>query len=98
MQTLCGLFPNVYVFSSEVDEPHDDRDTFVVVASNRRLAMDRLGQHSDYWQGRPFAARETDPTTGAVADSGQMAAVRELAQGLELTDDYAPVDVAPSRR
>jgi len=92
VHTLCAVFPNVYVFSSEVAEPHDDRDTFVIVASKKPLAMDRLERHSDFWHGRPFAARETDPSTGSPADIGQMAAVRELAQGIELTDDHAPVD------
>jgi hypothetical protein len=86
------VFPCVYVFSSEAGTPHDDRDTFVIVASRRRLDFSRLQVESDYWSGGPFAALETDVTTNTQHMSGQMSAVLALARGITLTDDYAPVD------
>lgn len=92
VRTATEVFPCVYVFSSEVGTPHDDRDTFVVVASRRRLDFSRLQDESDHWSGGPFASWESDETTLTPTLTGQMSAVLALARGITLTDDYAPVD------
>ncbi len=79
INTLKQTFSNVYVLS-EPDIPRDTRCTFVIVAANRRLDMKGVG--SEYrkslqlWQ----------------LSKAQIAALRAKADGLILTDDYAPVE------
>ncbi len=89
--TAREVFPHVYLFSSNDSAPGDDRDTFVVACSLKPLNFDDLFQSGGHWKTPPFAATETDPN-GARRDIGQMSAVEELARGLLLTDDFAPVD------
>jgi len=89
--TVCEEFPYVYVYSSNIGRPADQRDTFVVACSLRKLDLTNLGTSGGYWDSDPFAAMETDGS-GTRHYSGQMAAVLQLARGITLTDDYAPVE------
>ena len=91
VNTISRVFPNVYLFSSESDSPHDSRDTFVIVASKKHLDLSDLSQNSGHWQGAPFASLETD-SKGKLIASGQMNEVLANAHGIVLTDDFAPVD------
>lgn len=90
--TLADIFPCVYVFSSRAENPAAARDTLVVVASLRRLSLTNSPHVRLYWPGDPFAWRETAPETHDVRTGGQWDAVIGLADGLVLTDDFAPVD------
>ncbi len=91
VNTILRVFPNVYIFSSEKDAPHDGRDTFVIVASKKQLDLTDLTQHSSHWAGAPFASLETD-SKGKLNARGQMNEVLANAYGMVLTDDFAPVD------
>jgi predicted membrane-bound spermidine synthase len=88
--TVREVFPYVYVFSSNEDAPGDNRDTFVVTCSMNKLDLANLKQAGGHWSGEPFAWTETE--SGDRQNHGQMNAVLELARGLLLTDDFAPVD------
>jgi len=89
VQTVADVFTHVYVFSSTQGLPHDDRDTFVIVCSDRPVNHRQLAQH---WNDGPFAEIERDARSGRIAFSGQMATLLQLGQGLRLTDNYAPVE------
>ncbi len=91
VNTISRVFPFVYVFSSEVDMPHASRDTFVVVASKRKLELADLRQASSHWSGVPFASLETD-ASGKLQARGQMSEILANAFSMVLTDDFAPVD------
>ena len=91
VNTISRVFPNVYLFSSESDAPHDNRDTFVIVASKKHLDLADLTQNSNHWCGAPFASLETD-SKGRLIAHGQMNEVLANAYGMVLTDDFAPVD------
>ena len=91
VNTISRVFPNVYLFSSKTIVPHDERDTFVIVASKKHLDLSDLSQNSGHWQGAPFASLETD-SKGKLIASGQMNEVLANAHGIVLTDDFAPVD------
>jgi len=86
--TLLQTFPYIYVFSGDPDGISEDRDTFVVVASGRRLDLWELGERPGDLepQGTLFAWSEA----GSV--EGDMETLLERADGVLLTDDYAPVD------
>ncbi|MBI5757153.1 MAG: spermidine synthase [Planctomycetales bacterium] len=88
--TVREVFPFVYVFSSNEDAPGDNRDTFVVTCSMNKLDLANLKQAGGHWAGEPFAWTETE--NGERQNHGQMSAVLELARGMFLTDDFAPVD------
>jgi hypothetical protein len=90
VHTVREVFPCVYVFSSNEDRPGEDRDTFVVACSLQPLDLTNLEVAGGHWRGTAFASttREGDK----VVNHGQMDALLELARGLSLTDDYAPVD------
>lgn len=90
VHTAREVFPCVYVFSSNEDRPGEDRDTFVVACSMRPLDLDNLVEAGGHWRGTAFAATVRDGDK--VVNQGQMDALLELARGLSLTDDYAPVD------
>ena len=92
VNTIAQVFPNIYVFSSEVGVPHAGRDTFVVVASQRALDLADLGEAGGYWYGEPFAWTESDGQTDERRIGGQMRELAQAARGMILTDDYAPVD------
>jgi hypothetical protein len=85
------VFPNVYVFSANEGLPTDLRDTFVVACSLKKLDLSNLEQSGGYWTTAPFASMETK-SAQEVVYSTQMTSILELARGMTLTDDYAPVD------
>lgn len=90
VNTVRQVFPFVYLFAGNEDAPGDDRDTFVVACSLKKLDLDNLERSGGYWKGKPFAWVQN---TGATEElHGQMRAVLESARGLTLTDDFAPVD------
>ena len=91
VHTISYVFPYVYVFSSEVTLPHAGRDTFVIIASKRKLDLTNLQQASNHWNGMPFASLETTPKGERLA-RGQMGEVLANAYKMVLTDDFAPVD------
>ncbi|MES2790382.1 MAG: fused MFS/spermidine synthase [Planctomycetota bacterium] len=89
--TVCQVFPNVYVFSANEGLPTASRDTFVVACSLKKLNFNDLKRSGGYWGTPPFAAMETT-SGGERVFSSQMTSILELARGMTLTDDYAPVD------
>jgi len=91
VNTVCQVFPNVYVFSSDAGLPSDDRDTFVIACSLKRLNLKDLQESGGHWSQPPFAQMESTSETERVF-SPQMRIILELARGVTLTDDYAPVD------
>ena len=91
VNTISYVFPFVYVFSSTTSMPHDSRDTFVIVASKRKLDLTNLRQASSHWSGAPFANLETSPQGERLA-RGQMGEILANAYKMVLTDDFAPVD------
>ncbi len=91
VNTITRVFPHVYLFSSEAGLPKDNRDTFVIVASKRKLDLTNLTQSSDHWAGTPFASLETN-AAGERVGHGQINEVLANAFGVVLTDDFAPVD------
>ena len=89
--TAREIFDYVYVFSSNEDEPSSSRDTFVIACSLKQLDFESLRDAGNHWSRGPFAWSE--PATGGNSrDHGEMAAILELARGLLLDDDFAPVD------
>lgn len=91
VNTVRQVFPFVYVFTSFESGPSDDRDTFVVACSLRKLDFTSLETAGGYWPGSPFAWTEHD-ARGQPVNFGQMSALLDRADGQILTDDYAPVD------
>lgn len=91
VHTISHVFPYVYVFSSEIDLPHAGRDTFVIIASKRKLDLTDLRQASNHWSGVPFASLEKSPKGERLA-RGQMGEILANAYKMVLTDDFAPVD------
>ena len=91
VQTARNVFPYVYVFTSNEDDPGELRDTFIVACSLQKLAFDDLADSGGHWSTEPFASSETD-TGGQRQDLGEMSSILELSRGVELTDDFAPVD------
>ena len=91
VHTISYVFPFVYVFSSTTGLPHESRDTFVIVASKRKLDLTNLRQASSHWSGAPFASLETSPKGERLA-RGQMGEILANAYKMVLTDDFAPVD------
>ena len=94
LQTVRSVFPYVYVFTSDdrQGEPGERRDTFVVACSLKKLDCENLYASGNYWHSSPFAASERDPESGTVVDSGHMPALLQISRGVELTDDFSPVD------
>ena len=91
MNTVCQVYPNVYVFSANEGLPSASRDTFVVACSLKPLSFSDLKRSGGYWGTPQFAAMETKSNNTQVYSS-QMTSILELARGMTLTDDYAPVD------
>lgn len=82
--TMKEVFPHVEVFSNTAGEPgrgDDDRDTFIVVCSLGKLDLTELGQ-------RPGESA----FTGSQLTEEHYREIVEKAQGLVLTDNYAPVE------
>jgi hypothetical protein len=95
VNTVREVFPYVYVFTSSERsaEPGENRDTFIVACSLKALNFDKLEASGQYWTNPPFAASERDAgPQGSPRDIDEMPSVVELARGLQLTDDFAPVD------
>jgi hypothetical protein len=79
LNTAEESFEYVDVISAALSGPadQDQRDTFIVVGSDRRLALDKLVMNGcDCYVLKP----------------DQLALLRTRSRGLVLTDDYAPVD------
>lgn len=91
VHTVSQVFPNVYVFSANEGLPSAARDTFVVACSLKPLNFADLKRSGGYWGTPQFAAMETQSNSQKVYSS-QMTSILELARGMTLTDDYAPVD------
>jgi hypothetical protein len=91
VNTVSKVFPNVYVFSANEGLPSAARDTFVVACSLKPLNFADLKRSGGYWGTPQFAAMETRSNSEKVYSS-QMTSILELARGMTLTDDYAPVD------
>lgn len=91
VNTACQVFPYVYVFSANQGLPSDTRDTFVVACSLKKLDFDNLIDSGDHWDTPPFAQMESNSKSGRLY-STQMTSILQLARGMTLTDDYAPVD------
>ncbi|MSR56780.1 MAG: spermidine synthase [Planctomycetaceae bacterium] len=91
VNTAREVFPFVYVFTSGEKEPTDDRDTFVVACSLRKLDFERLESAGGHWSNGPFAWTESGPD-GKPVDKGGMPIILELSRGKILTDDFAPLD------
>jgi MFS family permease len=92
VNTIAQVFPNVYVFSSDVGVPHAGRDTFIVIGAQRPVNMANLTESDSYWYGHPFAWVENGHETSSRRIGGQMTELAHVAHGMILTDDYAPVD------
>jgi hypothetical protein len=91
LNTVCEIFPCVYLFTSNKGDAGELRDTFVVACSMQPLNFDNLYASGGYWKHGPFAWSERD-AAGTAQNFGEMPAVLELARGRFLTDDFAPVD------
>jgi hypothetical protein len=91
VNTATTLFPYVYLFTSNEAGPRGGRDTFVVVCSLRDLEFEKQPAMSTFWKYGPFAWTQPDESN-APHDFGEMPAIRQLARGQLLTDDFAPVD------
>jgi len=81
-------FPYVYIFGTDDTPGSGLRETFVVVASKKELKLDDLGSregdpkffnHDKLFEPRPFGPKDQE-------------AVEVRSRGIELTDDYAPVE------
>jgi spermidine synthase len=88
VKTAKLTFPHVYIFGTDDTPGSGLRETFVVVASKKPLAITDLGAHDDdpqffqkdkLFEPRPFPEKD-------------VAAVDSRARGITLTDDYAPVE------
>jgi hypothetical protein len=88
VKTAKLTFPHVYIFGTDDTPGSGLRETFVVVASKKPLAVTDLGAHDDdpqffqkdkLFEPRPFPEKD-------------QAAVDARARGIILTDDYAPVE------
>ncbi len=88
VRTLSESFDNIYVYSTRAGAPHDDRDTFVIVAARQPLPLTD-GVSAGHWDGPPFAVLEARSQPHADAN---MQALLGLAGDALLTDDFAPVD------
>lgn len=91
VNTVSRVFPNVYVFSANEGLPSDSRDTFVVACSLKKLDFTNLESSGGYWTTAPFASMESKSDSERIYTS-QMTSILELARGMTLTDDFAPVD------
>jgi hypothetical protein len=90
VNTLIQDFPNVYVFSTQHGPPENVRDTFVIAASLAPLDFSRIETTGSHWDTPPFAVYEKSGER--IHKTGQMDALLDTAQGLVLTDDFAPID------
>jgi tetratricopeptide (TPR) repeat protein/MFS family permease len=85
LNTFDASFKHTYVFCTNPDGPSaapKDRETFTLIASDRRLDVDRLGRNESDMT--PFDCARLTPM-----EINQLA---QRANGLVLSDDYAPVE------
>lgn len=89
VRTAKHTFPYIYVFGTD-DKPGEGlRETFVVVASRKALALNDLGER----QGDPkFHKRDGEVFTPAPYSDEHIKALELRSRGITLTDDYAPVE------
>ena len=96
LKTARLTFPHLYVFGTHDMPGMGIRETFVVVASKAPLDLTDLGRRNDdprfFQDAAPF---ERDPTA-----EGDLDALELRSRGIDLTDDYAPVEdlLAPVAR
>ena len=83
-----GTFPYIYIFGTDNAPGSGLRETFVVVASKKALAIEDLGSHDDdpkfldhdqIFEPRPY-------------NEDDIKQVNARSRGIILTDDYAPVE------
>ena len=83
-----GTFPYIYIFGTDSTPGSGLRETFVVVASKKPLAIEDLGSHDDdpkfldheqIFEPRPY-------------NEDDIKQVNARSRGIILTDDYAPVE------
>jgi MFS family permease len=88
VKTAELTFPHVYIFGTDEPPGSGLRETFVVVASKKPLAVDDLGAREDdpkffqsdkLFEPKPFGEKDRK-------------AVEVRSRGIVLTDDYAPVE------
>jgi hypothetical protein len=87
-RTARLTFDHVYIFGTETIPGAGDRETFVVVASNKELDLADLGRRADdpkFYRGR----KRTAPKP---YDPKDEQAIEDRSRHIVLTDDYAPVD------
>jgi spermidine synthase/MFS family permease len=88
VNTASLTFPHVYVFGTDEKPGDGGRETFVVVASKVPLDLEELGSRDDdpkfYQTGGLF-----EPHYYPKSD---LEALQVRSRGIELTDDYAPVE------
>lgn len=89
VETARLTFPHVYVFGTDDPPGGGLRETFVVAVSRQPLDLDELGERPGeprfYLKGgQPFECRPYGP-----ADEK---ALKIRSRGIQLTDDYAPVE------
>jgi len=90
VNTLREVFGNIYVYSTDFELPHADRDTMVIVASPTPLPVLKEAHPRSIWPGKPFAMLET--VAGKTHIDSRMATLLTQAEDLILSDDFAPVD------
>ena len=88
VKTARKTFKNVYIYGTDNEPGSGLRETFVVVVTNADLDLDALGGRDDdpkfFSNDRLFQPKAYSPE--------HMKAVEERANGIILTDDYAPVE------
>lgn len=87
VETARLSFPHLYVFGTDEPPGLGQRETFVVVASKKPLDLDELGVRKgdpNFYGNRPKLFTKYGEK--------EMAELKTRAQGIILTDDYAPVE------
>ncbi len=88
LKTARHSFPHLYVFGTHSYPGYGTRETFVVIAAKRPLDLTNLGgERGDpkFFPGGDLFAREPFP-------EADLQALDLRSRGIELTDDYAPVE------
>ena len=88
VRTAKRTFPHLYVFGTHDVPGKGSRETFVVVAAKTPLDLDGLGRRKDdpkFLQDEENFERDPYPET-------DIEALLLRSRGIELTDDYAPVE------
>ena len=88
VKTARLSFPHLYVFGTHSVPGYGTRETFVVVAAKKALDLAHLGNAETdpkFFQGGSMFFREPFP-------EADLKALDLRSRGIELTDDYAPVE------